>query len=196
MITGYLVRLRRKGAVIPRSASAPSVAGQAGSGQDVERLATRSALGLARVWHRSWRPEPSAFKVCQAALSDTLVAKVLVLKYPPFAASQRLQAAARNHRPLGMNERGTAVATFQAGLVQLGFKLPLTLKKGRPDGIYGNETFMAVKSFQSSNHLPLSDGAAGHDTIVLLDDMLAKAAGMSFPIPAGPPSSPSIPTTS
>jgi hypothetical protein len=59
------------------------------------------------------------------------------------------------------------------------------------DGIYGRETIEAVKSFQRANYLSLVDGFAGRETIVLLDGMLAKESGMSWPIPAGPPSSPS-----
>jgi hypothetical protein len=71
--------------------------------------------------------------------------------------------------------------------------LPGSVRKGVADGIYGRETIEAVKRFQRSNGLLLVDGFAGRETIVLLDDTLAQEAGMSWPIPAGPPSSPSDP---
>lgn len=95
-----------------------------------------------------------------------------------------MEAAARNHHALAAPQRGTAVALLQGGLVEVGFSLPLTMKKGTPDGSYGSETVKAVAGFQTANHLSRVDGIAGRETILSLDDMLAKQAGMTFPIPS------------
>ena len=113
-----------------------------------------------------------------------------MLKYPPFAASQRMEAAARNHHALASGQRGIAVSLLQGGLIQMGYSLLKSTKKGTPDGIYGAETVSAVKAFQAACGLARVDGIAGRETIVTLDALLANKAGMSFPVPLGPPSSP------
>lgn len=41
-----------------------------------------------------------------------------MLIFPPFAASTRMEAAARNNPPFPVNEKGVAVALLQTGLVQ------------------------------------------------------------------------------
>jgi hypothetical protein len=46
-----------------------------------------------------------------------------MLKFPPFAASQAMEAAARNQPPLTLNMRGSAVALLRVQVlrsVQLG----------------------------------------------------------------------------
>jgi peptidoglycan hydrolase-like protein with peptidoglycan-binding domain len=114
----------------------------------------------------------------------------MALKYPPFAASARLEAAARNSPPLGLNSRGSAVALLQAGLIQRKIPLPKSMLKGVPDGIYGTETFEGMKKFQRDNKISPADGVAGRDTITLLDALLASAATPAPPVPPGPPPSP------
>src|SRR6185312_1396367 len=114
----------------------------------------------------------------------------MALKYPPFAASARLEAAAKNSPALGLNARGSAVALLQAGLIQRKIPLPRSMLKGVPDGIYGPETFEAVKKFQRDNKISPADGVAGRATITLLDSLLASAAAPAPPVPPGPPPSP------
>jgi peptidoglycan hydrolase-like protein with peptidoglycan-binding domain len=112
------------------------------------------------------------------------------LKYLPFAASLRMQDASRSNPPLRLNSRGLAVALLQGGLIQQGIPMPLSTKKGFPDGAYGSECAAAVMTFQRRNGLVPVDGIAGRDTISLLDDLLAKAASPLPVPPLGPPSSP------
>lgn len=79
--------------------------------------------------------------------------------------------------------KGTGVAIIPGGLIDLGYKMPLTMQKtGKPDGIYGNETKEVVIQFQTNEKLPDKDGIAGHDTIVRLDQLLsAKFAKVKSP---------------
>lgn len=113
-----------------------------------------------------------------------------MLTYPPFAASSQMNNAARNHPALSLQMKGPGVALLQGGLVQMGIALPITMKKGVPDGTFGLETLKGVRTFQRVNKLSRVDGIAGHDTVALLDSLLAKAAGPLPPIPLGPPPSP------
>jgi peptidoglycan hydrolase-like protein with peptidoglycan-binding domain len=100
-----------------------------------------------------------------------------MLAYPPFAASSQMRDADPNHPPLSLSMKGPGVALLQGGLVQMGIPLPLTMKKGAPDGSFGPETLAGVRTFQRLNKLSPADGIAGHDTVALLDNLLAKAAG-------------------
>ncbi len=113
-----------------------------------------------------------------------------MLKFPPFAASKAMEAAARNQPPLGLHMKSTAVKLLQSGLIQQKIALPQSLKNGVPDGVYGQETFDGVKTFQRNNKFMVVDGTAGHDTIVLLDALLANDSPPApAPVPV-PPSSP------
>lgn len=112
-----------------------------------------------------------------------------MLTYPPFAASARMQSAARNSPPFALHEKGTAVALLQGGLVQQGIPMPKTMKKGSPDGDYGGETYDAVSAFQRKNKFSRVDGIAGRDTLTLLDKLLLKSAA-PLPVIPTPPSSP------
>ena len=64
---------------------------------------------------------------------------------------------------------GTAVASLQQGLEDLGYEL------GAVDGAFGKKTEDAVKNFQSKNGLA-ADGVVGEKTLQVLDTAL-KAAG-------------------
>jgi hypothetical protein len=113
-----------------------------------------------------------------------------MLKYPPFAASAAIEAASRSRPPLQVGSRGPGVAILQGALIDLGYKLPRTLRSlGRPDGIYGKETSDAVVAFQSRKGLKLKhDGIAGKDTVAALDQAMLKLTG-----PLGPSPSPVAP---
>lgn len=101
-----------------------------------------------------------------------------------FKNNARLEAAADNAPPLRYGETGHPIMLFQAGLLQLGYKMPITTRKqkGVPDGIYGDETFATVKKFQSDRTLTI-DGIAGKETIRRLDSLLPKGK----PMPPKPP---------
>ena len=73
-------------------------------------------------------------------------------------------------RPIGWWEPDDlAVGLVQAWLFALGEKLPKSAKVAPDgdiiaDGVFGQETFDAVKSFQRKKHIK-DDGMVGHDTL-------------------------------
>ena len=113
------------------------------------------------------------------------------LKYPVFASNKKIQDAYRNSPPLKRGAKGLTVALLQGALIDLGHKLPIsTLKKGVPDGIYGEETASAVRQFQADKKLK-KDGIAGKNTIGMLDRILsAKTSLPPKKIPKPPPAIP------
>ena len=70
-----------------------------------------------------------------------------------FQSVPRMQTAVQNSPPLMKPENSPAVAALQQTLVDLGFAMPISMAKGKPDGIYGDETFRVVRQFQSQNGL-------------------------------------------
>jgi hypothetical protein len=62
------------------------------------------------------------------------------LRYAPFAASSEMQAASKSQPPFHLGSRGRGVALLQAGLVQVGHKMPKSMHGGIPDGVFGDET--------------------------------------------------------
>jgi Putative peptidoglycan binding domain len=105
-----------------------------------------------------------------------------------FARNSRLQAAARNSPPLKKNEPDReAVALVQQALVDIGFAMPISMAKGKPDGAYGDETVNTVAKFQSQQALQ-RDGQAGHDTLHRLDSLFPPIGKIDqVPNPAFPP---------
>jgi len=96
----------------------------------------------------------------------------MALRSPRFAKDERLQRAANNNPPLRAGETGEAVRLLQQALIDLGFPMPISVKRfGSPDGIYGNETTTRVREFQRKNGLS-ADGIAGRDTLAKLDALL------------------------
>lgn len=92
------------------------------------------------------------------------------LLYPPFVASTRLMAAAKSQPPMGAGAQGSGVLLLQGALLDLGFKLPRSIRKaGKPDGIFGQETTKAVIDFQKSRKLKNVDGVVGRETMEALD---------------------------
>jgi peptidoglycan hydrolase-like protein with peptidoglycan-binding domain len=53
--------------------------------------------------------------------------RCVVLKYAPFAASAGIQNAARNGPPLTRGSRGSAVRILQGALIDLGYKMPMSV---------------------------------------------------------------------
>jgi peptidoglycan hydrolase-like protein with peptidoglycan-binding domain len=113
-----------------------------------------------------------------------------MLKYAPFAAVAEIASAAKGGHPLKQGKQGAAVLMLQSALVQLGMKLPKSVaKSGNPDGIFGWETFQAVKAFQTEKKLS-PDGVVGKKTISLLDSLLvaqSSKGGTPPTLPAVPP---------
>ena len=93
--------------------------------------------------------------------------------------------AVNSKPPLSRGESGHGVSLLQAALITLNYKLPgsTTKKHGAPDGIFGDETLSAVRSFQADQKLVI-DGIAGKSTISRLDSLLPAAP------PAPPPKLP------
>lgn len=118
-----------------------------------------------------------------------------MLSYPPFLAVSGLAQAAKSGHPLKQGQHGAAVALLQGALIDLGAKLPKsTGKLGAPDGIFGQETFTALKVFQTAQKMTAS-GIADKATLELLDKLLAaKTAAKVAPMPK-PPVAPPPPRT-
>jgi peptidoglycan hydrolase-like protein with peptidoglycan-binding domain len=85
-----------------------------------------------------------------------------------FRNNARLQRASDNNPPLKQGEQGDAVALLQQALVDTGLPMPISMAKGKADGIYGNETTKTVKDFQRREGLQ-QDGIAGRQTLARLD---------------------------
>lgn len=96
-----------------------------------------------------------------------------------FATDLQLQQAAENAPPLRIGSGGGGVARLQQALVELGHKLPISVKPdGTADGKYGGETDKAVREYQTKNKLT-PDGVAGRDTLTRMDaELNGKVAGM------------------
>ncbi|BCW89714.1 hypothetical protein sos41_28800 [Alphaproteobacteria bacterium SO-S41] len=107
-----------------------------------------------------------------------------MLRSDLFRDVSRLQSAARNAPPVSGREHTYGVSALQAGLLRLGYKLPVSTRRhGAPDGIYGDETRGAVQTFQARARLKI-DGIAGHDTLHAIDALLPAT------IPPAPPPKP------
>lgn len=91
-----------------------------------------------------------------------------------LCGNARLQAVALNNPAMFVGETGFAVALVQKALADLGYKFPISMSAGgRPDGIFGDETFSRVKAFQEFAELKV-DGIVGKLTISAIDTVLAK----------------------
>ena len=111
----------------------------------------------------------------------TAVERQQDLQSSKYAANQRLQRAFDNLPALSIGERGEAVRLVQEGLVEAGFPLPGSTKPdGRLDGIFGRETYAAVKAFQTQHGLGV-DGLVGRETLGQLDQMAGSPPGGDLP---------------
>ncbi len=103
------------------------------------------------------------------------------LTSPRFKDNARLQKAAENAPPMCFPETGQAVRLVQQALIDSGIPLPVSTKKyGSPDGVYGNETRLAIAKYQKTKGLPI-DGICGKQTLTKMDSELRG------PVPALPP---------
>jgi peptidoglycan hydrolase-like protein with peptidoglycan-binding domain len=93
---------------------------------------------------------------------------VQALRYKPFAACEQLVAASRNNPPLRTGRYGFGVRLLQGALLDFGYSMPHSTRKGAPDGIFGYETEEAVRRFQVAAKLK-DDGVVGASTMMTLD---------------------------
>ncbi|WP_433260543.1 peptidoglycan-binding domain-containing protein [Actinosynnema sp. CS-041913] len=136
--------------------------GPVGHGVPAERLlAVQKAVGN-RAFTRAVQRVPAAGGGAACAPP---------LEHSRFAGNTRLQSAARNSPPLGQSERGDPVKALQQALHDLGppFLMPKTMRTGAPDGVWGDETRTAVRTFQERNGIPPGGHEAGLRTLTKLD---------------------------
>ncbi len=108
----------------------------------------------------------------------------MALKSPRFATNDRLRRAAENRPTLVAGETGESVRILQQALIDLGFPLPISIRKyGSPDGVFGDETKKKVREFQTKFKLTV-DGRVGHQTMTKLDELLPSAGTPIPPLPA------------
>lgn len=94
-----------------------------------------------------------------------------------YAGQTALEAAYDNSPPLSQGMTGSGVAALQQGLIDAGLPMPISMKSGKPDGIFGTETLATVRAFQQKNGLGV-DGLVGRETMGRLDELAGgKAAG-------------------
>ncbi len=96
----------------------------------------------------------------------------MALRSARFAGNARLQSASENRPPMAVYETSKGVAILQQALADLGYELPVSMKYGFPDGIYGDETARAVRQYQTKEGLK-PDGIAGTKTLGRMDAFFA-----------------------
>lgn len=87
------------------------------------------------------------------------------LKSSRFAGDEVLESCYDNERVLRKGDSGPAVEKVQRALIFLGFPVP----RVGANGVFGDETELAVRSYQEARGLNL-DGAVGSETIGSLDE--------------------------
>jgi peptidoglycan hydrolase-like protein with peptidoglycan-binding domain len=87
------------------------------------------------------------------------------LKSQRFAGDEVLEACYDNERVLKRGNMGPAVEKIQQALIFLGFPVPNV----GANGIFGDETDLAVRSYQEARGLDV-DGVVGSETIGSLDE--------------------------
>src|SRR5579871_1231433 len=135
-------------------------------------------------WWWTCAPDRPARSMSLSVVRDRIGVIVMALKSPRFSTNERLRRAAENKPALNKNETGEAVRILQQALIDLGFPLPISVRKfGSPDGVFGNETVTKVREFQTKYRLK-PDGSVGMKTMAKLDELLPTAK----PLPPLPPS--------
>ena len=109
------------------------------------------------------------------------------LSSPRFNTNERLVLASENNPALRRGERGEGIRVVQQSLIELGFKMPTSVRKyGSPDGHFGNETKSKVQEFQRKHTLS-ADGVVGKQTMSKLNSLLPSSGKVLPPLPAGIP---------
>lgn len=159
-------------------------------------LVRQSDVGSPGAVHAHIEVEPAQFRrYLGDMLNDriTLGGKVHAQGPEAAQAARATQQAPMADGMLVKGERGDEVKALQGKLAALGH----VGADGKPlaaDGIYGKDTFAAVKQFQANNGLE-QDGKAGRQTLGRLDDPAAvKAAGQPAAPAKAEPASPAAPS--
>jgi len=99
------------------------------------------------------------------------------LTIPRFASNAALRSASENKVLLRQGARGEGVAILQQALIDIGFDMPNSTHQRTtlPDGIFGSETTLTVKSFQRKNGLSV-DGIVGRRTLDTLQRLIIAAS--------------------
>ena len=147
-------------------------------------LAERASRGRGRSQPAGTSAEARGLLRLQATAGNAAVSSLLVQRqatFPPddvlqdhrWASDARFQAAYHNAPPIRPNDAQEVVAKLQQALVDAGYLMPITMKKGPPDGRWGNETTQTVRQFQSDAVVrPIGGFEAGHKTLGALDAVL------------------------
>ena len=114
-----------------------------------------------------------------------------MLTLPRFKSCLRLVAASKNNPALKKGELGKGVALVQQALAELlgDHYLPESLATGSPNGVFNQETFLAVKDFQEIYGFAKTneygkkvrdklavDGIVGKQTLAVLEENLSPIA--------------------
>jgi peptidoglycan hydrolase-like protein with peptidoglycan-binding domain len=153
-------------------------------------LVRQSDVGSKGAVHAHIELEPDQYrKYLGDMLNDRITLGGTVRAQGPQAAqaARSISAAPMADGMLVQGERGREVAGLQGRLAALGH----TGADGRPlvaDGVFGKDTFAAVKQFQSNNGLD-DDGKAGTRTLARIDDPAAVRAGPAMQAASPAPAS-------
>lgn len=135
-----------------------------------------------------------AFQKANGLKTDGVAGSTTLTKlYSPAASPVPTATPMPSPVLLKQGDKGEAVKTMQKTLISLGYL------KGTADGVFGAQTYLALKAFQSNNGLP-ADGIAGEKTLSVLSSSTAKPAptvpgSTATPKPTAPPVS-SVPQAS
>lgn len=92
-----------------------------------------------------------------------------VLTSPRFSDNQRLQQAYQEKPPLTPADKVEPVRLVQEALVEVGYDMPRSNKKGTMDGVWGNETKATLRRYQARRGLTINGTSAGRETLGALD---------------------------
>lgn len=104
------------------------------------------------------------------------------LKSQRFAGDEVLEACFDNERVLRRGDSGPAIEKIQRALIFLGFPVPNV----GANGIFGDETGVAVRSYQEARGLEV-DGVVGPETIGSLDEEFYTGPSEPSVVPAPEP---------
>ncbi len=101
-----------------------------------------------------------------------------------LGSDPQLQKAASNLELLSQSRgsRGSGVAQVQDLLDSIGIKLPRSVSRKGPDGVFGAETDKAVRQFQQRKGLKV-DGIVGPKTIEALEQTIEQNPFLEAPDP-------------
>ncbi len=111
-----------------------------------------------------------AFQKANGLLQDGVAGATTLSKlYSTTASPAPTAAPSPTPSLLRQGDKSEAVKAMQRTLIDLGYL------NGTADGVFGAQTFLALKAFQSNNGLP-ADGVAGEKTLSILASSTAKPA--------------------